>query len=421
MDVLVNVAAIAFLAAMAVYTGVFVANTVRAARLAARSAEAEQEYLRERVAGLMAHRRFERERTELSWNGFRKFQIARKSLECEGIRSFYLRPHDRKALPPFNPGQYLTFRLNIAGQPKPVVRCYSLSDSPKGDHYRVTIKKLPPPRDKPDAPPGLSSSFFYDQLHEGDIVDVKAPSGHFYLDMTKQAPAVLIAGGVGITPVLSMLNAIVETGSKRETWFFLGVRNSKEHIMKDHLSAIARENENVHLHVCYSNPGEDDVAGEDYHHGERVSVDLLRNLLPSNNYEFYFCGPPPMMNSLAEGLEAWGVPESDVNYEAFGPATVKKVQKAPEIKPAEAAAIEVKFIKSGKSCAWDPEIGNLLEFAEANGVSIDFGCRAGNCGTCITAIKSGEVRYVGEPGEMPEAGSCLTCISVPKGSLALDA
>ncbi len=71
--------------------------------------------------------------------------------------------------------------------------------------------------------------------------------------------------------------------------------------------------------------------------------------------------------------------------------------------------------------AWDPEIGNLLEFAEANGVSIDFGCRAGNCGTCITAIKSGEVSYVGEPGEMPEAGSCLTCISVPKGSVELDA
>ena len=179
----------------------------------------------------------------------------------------------------------------------------------------------------------------------------------------------------------------------------------------------------MHLHVCYSNPADKDKPGEDYHHAERVGVDLFKTLLPSNNYSYYFCGPPPMMNALAEGLEAWGVPEKNIHYEAFGPATVKKLKKAapPPAADASAAAIEVTFVKSGKTIAWESDAGSLLDFAEAHGVSIDSGCRAGNCGTCITAVQGGSVDYVTEPGEMPEAGSCLTCISVPKENLKLDA
>ena len=101
------------------------------------------------------------------WNGWRKFLVARKVMECDDICSFHLSPHDKKALPGFLPGQYLTFNLDIPGQTKPVVRCYSLSDSPRPENYRVTIKRIPP-RDK-DKPPGLASTFFYDQVNEGDM------------------------------------------------------------------------------------------------------------------------------------------------------------------------------------------------------------------------------------------------------------
>ncbi|MFP6773678.1 MAG: iron-sulfur cluster-binding domain-containing protein, partial [Alphaproteobacteria bacterium] len=278
----------------------------------------------------------------------------------------------------------------------------------------------PPPRE-PDAPPGLSSNFFHNELMVGDIVDVKAPSGNFFLDLSKHRPVILIGGGVGLTPIVSMLNAICESGSQREVWFFYRVRNGNECVMKEHLEALEAEHENVQLRLCYSDPTDGEVEGEDFHHAARVSVDLFREVLPSNNYEYYMCGPPPMMDSLTTDLRAWGVPDGDVFLEAFGPASVKK--KAP----AEDKAMEtptgqvVTFARSNKKLTWDGSHSSILELAEANGVELDFGCRAGSCGTCITAVKTGEVSYVEEPGSMPEQGSCLACISVPKTDLALDA
>jgi len=378
-----------------------------------------------RVSAALAQSLEERDRAELSWNGFRKFEIQQKIPEGGGVHSFVLVPHDGKPLPPFLPGQYLTFQLRIPDEPKPVIRCYSLSDSPNHpDYYRVSIKKVPPPPDKPDAPSGLSSTFFNDVLNEGAILDVKAPSGHFFMERNKTTPVVLIGGGIGITPVLSMLNDICETGLLREVWFFLGVRNSAEHVFKEHLEQLARENENVHLHVCYSDPLDGDVEGVDYQHRGWVSVDLFKEVLPANNLDYYLCGPPPMMDSVTTGLREWGVPKESVNFEAFGPATVKKTAAKPDggdEADSSAPVPKVSFTNSGKTLKWDPSAESLLDFAEANGVVIESGCRAGNCGTCITAIKEGEVAYNIEPGSPPEDGSCLTCIAVPKTDVAIDA
>jgi ferredoxin-NADP reductase len=270
------------------------------------------------------------------------------------------------------------------------------------------------------------SNFFHDNLKEGDILDVKAPAGQFYLDMTHHTPIVLIGGGVGLTPVMSMLNTIINSGTTREVWFFYGVRNSSEHIMREHFAAVARDHPEIKIQVCYSDPTEQCLAGQDYHHAERVSADLFKKVLPSNNYDYYLCGPPPMMASLFEGLSEWGVPEPNIHFEAFGPATVKKTAAvAPEAAAAVAAAatsqIKVTFAKSNKALSWDAGAGSILEFAEANGIAMACGCRAGNCGTCITAVKGGGVKYLREPGDKPEAGSCLTCISVPQADLVLDA
>lgn len=429
MDFAIGMAAFALFFAL---TGYFVFSLIaqfRAQRLALKTSLLETHYLRARVKQIMDTRKSEKAKSDFSWNGFRKFRIDRKIKENADICSFYLVPHDGKPLPPFLPGQYLTFEIGIpaaakpgggqAGNSKPVIRCYSLSDSPtQSDYYRVTIKKIPPPPGKPELPPGLVSSYFHEYLNEGDLVDVKAPAGHFHLDLTKQTPIILIAGGVGITPVLSMLNTVIRSTSEWEVWFFFGVRNRTEHIMKEHLERIALENPNVHLNVCYSNPTSDDVPGKDYHHGERVSVDLFKKLLPSNNYRFYICGPPPMMNQITQDLMAWGVPEKDIFFEAFGPASVKKLAPVPE---SGQTVFQVTFAKSGKTLAWQPQAGSLLDFADQNGIKIDSGCRAGNCGTCLTAIKSGEISCLVESGAKPEVGSCLACISVPKDNLTLDA
>ena len=158
--------------------------------------------------------------------------------------------------------------------------------------------------------------------------------------------------------------------------------------------------------------------GRDHLHSGYVSVDLMKDLLPSNNYAFYICGPPPMMESLIADLKEWGVPGSDIHFEVFGPATIKKTKAEP---PARAApAVEVVFARSGKTVQWNSSADSLLDFAEDNGIFIESGCRAGSCGTCITAIKSGEVIYVAAPGLPVEDGSCLTCVSVPKTTLTLD-
>lgn len=365
----------------------------------------------------------EAEQGKLVWNGSRKFSVAKKIRECEDVCAFYLKPHDGKPLPPFKPGQYLTFQLDIPGRDKPLVRCYSLSDSPhRTDYYRVTIKKEKSPPDKPDLPPGAASSFFADTVKEGDILNVKAPTGHFFLEMSKTNPIVLIAGGVGVTPLLCMAQAIAASGSKRETWFFFGVRNQREHIHKAELEKLAAENDNILLHVCYSKPGPDDVKGRDYQHEGRVGIELLKELLPSNNFEFYLCGNGAFMKSITDGLEVWGVPEKDVYFEAFGPATVKKKAAVPT--PAETthlAKINVTFGRSGKTVRWEPSVGNLLEFAHSQGVKIDSGCCAGSCGSCLVAIKSGSVDYLKPPDATPEQGACLTCICRPKGDLILDA
>lgn len=376
--------------------------------------------MRHRVAAARRHRA-ELEQSAPSWQGYRKFEVQRKVDEGGGICSFHLMPHDQKPIPLYKPGQYLTFELHLQDQNKPVIRCYSLSDSPGHPHYRVTIKRIPPALDHPDAPPGLVSNHFHDQVNEGDILDVKAPAGKFFVDMSTDTPVVLIGGGVGITPVLSMLNAIAESQSTREIWFFYGVRNRDEHIMFDHLNRLNREHDHIHLHVCYSEPRDGiDECDRHYHHAEWVSVDLLRRVLPSNNYDFFICGPPPMMASLTSGFDAWGVPSSRVHYESFGPATVKKL-RAPKPGAGGLAPFDVAFTRSGKTCPWDPEAESLLDFAEMNHVAIDFGCRAGNCGTCLTAILSGDVEYTADPGVEIEEGSCLTCICIPKGSLELHA
>lgn len=365
----------------------------------------------------------EAEQVKLVWNGYRKFRVARKVFECHDVYSFYLAPHDGKPLPSFKPGQYLTFQLDIPGRDKPVIRCYSLSDCHRPDYYRVTIKRACAPSDKPDAPHGCASSYFCDNVKEGDILDVKAPGGNFCIDLTtNSSPVVLISGGVGITPMLSMAHAILESGDKRDVYFFFGARNRADHIQKETLERLASEYDNFHLHICYSKPAGEDQHGKDYHHSERVSVELMKKVLPSSNFQYYICGPGPFMKSITDGLEEWGVPDKAVFFEAFGPATVKKAVVPPA--PAEVAtaqALQITFSRSGKSAQWKPTLGSLLDLADEQGIKIESGCRAGNCGTCLVAIKSGAVDYLTEHGADAESGSCLTCICKPRTNLVLDA
>jgi ferredoxin-NADP reductase len=358
-----------------------------------------------------------------AWNGVRKFSVTQKVMECADTFSFYLKPHDAKPLPAFKPGQYLTFQLNIPGLGKPLVRCYSLSDCARPSHYRVTIKRCPPPSEG-GYPAGVGSSFFCDNVKVGDILDVKAPNGHFYLDAEKERPVVLISGGVGVTPMVSMANALLEAGSKREIWFFHGARNNADHMFKDYMTALAAEHKSVRMHVCYSKPQASDVKGRDYQHEGRVTVELFKQLLPSNNFEYFLCGPGAFMESITDDLRKWGVPDDWVHFEAFGPASVKRAAK-PETKVGVTfppfGGLEVTFARTGRKLTWQGGGRSLLDLAEEGSIKIDAGCRAGNCGSCLVAIKSGTVEYIGTTGADVEQGSCLACICRPSTALVVDA
>lgn len=363
------------------------------------------------------------------WPGFRAFKVTQRVIEDNAgqICSFYLEPEDGQALPTYKPGQFLTFRLDAlkadGSALEQITRCYSLSDAPQFDHYRVSIKRVPSPP-KSDHPPGRSSNFFHDQIQVGTTLQVRAPSGHFYLE-PDSSPIVLIAGGIGITPMLSMLNWCQSHQPEREVWFFYGVRNSKEAAFASHLSAIAATKPNVHLRLCFSDPLPEDQLGKDFHHRGRVDVKLFRIELPLKPYHYFICGPTPMMETLVVALEDWGVPDSHIHFEAFGPASIKR-RKSETFATERAIAapvgdITVTFAKSAKQAQWSSQSGSLLEFAESQGIAIDSGCRAGGCGTCQTTIRSGEVSYRQSPDYDPEPGTCLMCVCVPVNHVTLEA
>lgn len=359
------------------------------------------------------------------WEGFKEFVVQRREMENENssICSFYLVPTDNKPLATFKPGQFLTFKLQIedpvSHEFKSVIRCYSLSDAYRTDYYRISIKRVSALASESSVAPGVSSSYFHDHLQEGSRLLVKAPSGHFHLMEDEPLPIVLIGGGIGITPMLSILNSVLERGIKRDIWLYYGVRNSDEHIMKKHLQSLVSKHDNFHLHVCYSAPNESDVKGIYYQHNGRVEIPLLRATLKMRRYQFYVCGPKPMMESLVPGLKEWGVNSDDIYYESFGPASLIKHEKV--VTMGNGQPITVTFNRSGKSIPWNVRADSLLEFAEANDIKVDSGCRAGSCGTCQTEIKSGEVYYNQEPDADVVAGHCLLCICKPKIDLSLDA
>ncbi len=428
MSDVIQIAALATFVVAIIYVGMMILREWSLFGHASLRESIERERMHSEIGDILERTRRREEKADGAWSGFRKFRVSKKIPEAEDICSFYLEPHDRRPLPPFEPGQFLNFQLDIPDRSKPALPCYSLSDCARPDYYRVTIKRQGPPPSSPEAPPGVSSCHFHDRVEEGNIIDVKAPKGQFFLDTVRHTPVVLIGGGIGITPVLSMLNHIVETGSTRETWFFLGVRHGGEHVMKEHLRDISANHKNVHIIVMYSNPRDKDTLGDDFTEEGRVSVDLFKRVLPSNNYDYYFCGPPPMMNALFEDLRDWEVPEVKIHYEAFGPATVGKKKEADHQAPDssfvssdDSKKFDITFSRTGKTLKWDPTAHSLLRFALDNNVVIDHSCEAGNCGSCVIALKSGELEYMSDPAETAEAGTCYTCITIPKGPVDIDA
>jgi hypothetical protein len=370
--------------------------------------------------------RAERDTPPPAWEGWRGFSVARRVPEDEAGSqcSFQLVPQDGQALPPFQPGQYLTLRLPAppgggGGAARTLVRCYSLSDRPQPEGYRITVKRVPAGAD--GSPPGAASNHLHDQVPAGTVLMVQAPAGRFCIDAASDLPVVLIAGGIGITPMISMLGWLLQAQPERGVSLYYGVRRGDEHAFKDWLAAQAAQHPQLRLHLAYSQPAASDLPGRDYQHSGHIDIELLRRTLPPGRQQFYVCGPAAMMASLVPALAAWGVPESDLRFEAFGPATVRTLLPAQARLGAALAPIAVEFRRSERTLEWDGGDATLLDFAERHGIVVDSGCRSGGCGACQTALLSGAVLYASVPDFSPDAGHCLLCVGRPAGAVALDA
>lgn len=415
---------IAMCLAVLLQLGLFASGSLAQLAFNRKQFAASQNWLKNQIDGMPVHAANATQPVEHgSWRGFREFYVAQIIQETVECKSVILKPVDGKPIADFKPGQHLTFRLPIPGESKPLVRCYSLSDGPGKGHYRISVKAISSPQGKSELPAGKASSFINNNLIAGDRLEVKAPSGHFYLDAS-ESPIVLLAGGIGITPMISMIDSIIQQEISRTVLLVYGVRNSEDQAFKQYIDTVTRQHQNIHVIHCFSQPSPTDKAGVDYHVKGYASVDMLKQVLPNNEYVFYLCGPPQFMDSLYEGLIEWQVPESRISFEAFGPATIKKkASRAPDANQelSRSGGVEIKFAASGNVANWTAENDSLLDCAEENDVIIDSGCRAGSCGTCATGLISGKVKYADGVEPDCEPGKCLVCVARPDGPVELDA
>ncbi|WP_062262892.1 NO-inducible flavohemoprotein [Endozoicomonas arenosclerae] len=245
------------------------------------------------------------------WRGTREFKVARKVKESDLITSFYFEPVDGQAVADFKPGQYIGIYITPENSENRCIRQYSLSDAPNGKSYRISVK-----REGAGDTLGVISNYLHDHVQEGDVVELSPPAGDFFLDTRNENPVVLLSGGVGVTPVLSMLNTLTSLNTSEPIRFVHSAVNGSVHAFSDHVNALAEQRDNVEKVVFYDQPAEGD---QNYDHVGRTDLNLIRDQIEISGAHYYFCGPLGYMSMVNETLQGWGVPSENIHYEVFGP------------------------------------------------------------------------------------------------------
>ena len=245
------------------------------------------------------------------WVGYRDFKVMKKVEESEEITSFYLKPVDEGALPSFRPGQYLTVKAEIDGEEYDHLRQYSLSDRPGQEHFRISVKRESGGEQRPE---GIVSNWLHQTVREGDQLPISAPAGDFELNMESDRPVVLLSGGVGLTPLLSMWKTMQQQQPGREGHFIHAARNGRVHALRSDMEVNEKH---LGTHVFYENPTEEDVKERQFDHEGRVNLEWLKQHVP-READFYFCGPEGFMKAVIASLREWDIPEERIRYEFFG-------------------------------------------------------------------------------------------------------
>ncbi|WP_397452243.1 pyridoxamine 5'-phosphate oxidase family protein [Pseudomonas sp. NA-150] len=352
--------------------------------------------------------RLQAEQLRDTWRPFRVTEIIEES---QSIRSFYFEPTDGAGLPRFEAGQHLPVRFLLEGQKSPSIRTYSLSSAPSDAFFRISVKR-----------DGTVSSHLHDTVRVGDLVEARAPQGHFTVDADEERPLVLLAAGVGVTPLLSMLREVVYEGKRirrtRPTWFVQSARSLAELAFHDEIIELAtRGGDDVRALRLLSQPETHAREGEGFELAGRIDIELLKALLPLNDYDFYLCGPSSFTQTLYDGLRALRIDDDRIHAETFGPSMLirdlQTMVPALEQVPAASEPVKVLFSTSAKEARWEPGGGTLLELAESRGLNPEYSCRGGSCGTCKTRLISGRVHYLNMPADPLPDDEVLICCAVP--------
>lgn len=342
-----------------------------------------------------------------AWPGFRQLSVTAVHDESANIRSFALATPDGTPLPKWLAGQSIALRFQAASGGSALIRNYSLCNQPGSAEYRIGVKR---------EPQGAGSGHLHSHVKVGDVLDVAAPRGTFFLT-DGDNPVVLVSAGVGVTPVLSMLYSLA--GTNRPVWWLHGARNRSEQAFAEEVGTLLDRLPDSQSRVFYSRPSSAELHG-------RLSDDVIAGLGLPPDSDAYLCGPAAFMDELSAALATHGLEPARIHTELFGAAAALTPGIAEAAVPPHqpvgprGAGPEVSFARSGISAPWGPPSTSLLEFAEACDVPTRWSCRTGVCHNCETALLSGAVRYDPEPLDPPAEGNILSCCAQPVEDVVVD-
>jgi nitric oxide dioxygenase len=257
---------------------------------------------------------YQQHQMQHGWQGFKAFKVINSPQESDNIRSFYLQPEDGSTIVAHQPGQYITVKVdNGNGQQ---LRNYSLSNLPGSDAYRISVKRET--SGESTHPHGVVSSFLHEHINDGDTIWLGPPCGEFVLRSNRDTPVVLIAGGVGITPLLAMLHERVSNDVPATTTLIQAAVNGDAHAFADEIRSLTSAHPQLSWHVRYSDPSEQDRKQGSFDSEGLIDDELVSHLDTAADY--YLCGPIAMMKQCYQLLTEAGIPAEQIFSEAFGPA-----------------------------------------------------------------------------------------------------
>lgn len=358
------------------------------------------ENARDPVSGALGMRSFAciiTPEADLRWPGWRSFTVTHRTQETPDVVVLRFAPADGGKLPAYQPGQYVRVRAGAE------VRSYSLIGSGlrEASEYRIGVRHIEG---------GRLSSELAERLKPGDRVELEAPAGSFRMPLDDEFPVVLIAGGIGITPFMSYLEALAEGAGSARVTLYHGCRDASHQPFTTRIEELAQRLPNFDMKLCLSRPGPDDVCSKT----GRLNAGDIDPALIQARARFYICASDAMTDAMIEGLKARGVPPFEIFKERF---------LSPEPPPPDGLEPRtIRLARSGRTLTWTPgeSVPTILNCVERNGLPLPSGCRTGQCESCAVDILSGTVRHLVETADLDE-GVCLTCQAIPTSDLVLDA